>query len=238
MSCSSNKRLSTGRRIGSVSVYGAKTRALQRKIAFEYFGLTFKTIMMYKYLGSRASEDTPDIDDVQTTVFYEVPDRAYACNPIEMAIGMEPLQETKMDFSRFGLIDPTSDETRFRMHVDDYQYMGRPPIVGDVFEVPFYSTCEAKSLWEITDVDRRVEAEKFFSVISAVPFTASRKTREIDSINNEPVLDGFMDQMDGELSEQVPDKVVGFDADPITPADVDYRDDQQASFLDDPNKTF
>jgi hypothetical protein len=237
MTCSSGKRLSTGRKVGVVSVYGSKTRALQRRISFEQFGLTFKTIQLFKYLGSREN-DIPSDDDLQSPIFFEVPDRAYACNPIEVPVGMEPIQESKMDFSRFGLIDPTQDEATFRMHVDDFQFIGRAPIVGDVFEVPFYSTCDAKALWEITDVDRRVEAEKFYCVISATPFTASRKTREIESINNEDILDEFMSEIDTEVSEDVPAATVGFDNDPVTPEDVDYRNKDQASFLDDPTKTF
>lgn len=237
MVCVNSKRLSTGRRVGKVSLYGNKTRKLQRRISFEQFGLTQKQILIYKYLGSRASDD-PDITDIQSMTFFEVPDRAYACTPIEVPVGMEQFQEVKMDFSRFGLIDPTQDENRFRMHVDDYEYIGRPPIVGDVFEVPFFSSCGEMSLWEITDVDRRLEAEKFFSVISAVPFTASRKTREIDSTNNEEILDGIMDDIDDEMSEQIPAKTVGFDNEPITPEDVDYRGEDIRDFLDNPNKTF
>ena len=117
------------RRVGKIGVYGSKTRTLQRRISFEAFGLTFKTAFVYRYLGSRANA-APDIDDIQTKVFFEVPDRAYSDVPIEIPVGMEPLPETKTDFSRFGLINPLQDETRFRFHIDDFQPLTRELIVG------------------------------------------------------------------------------------------------------------
>lgn len=239
MSCSRGGRvLPGGRQLGRIGVYGEKTRAFQRRIAFEIFGLSNKTAMVYRYLGSRASVE-PHINDIQNKILFEIPDRAYDCNPVEIVVGMEPMQEAKADFSRWGLIDPTADETRFRIHSDDFAALGRKIIVGDVFEIPFYSTECDKSFWEVTDVDLRSEKERFFAIISATPLTDSRATREIrdDVSTEEPfkiAVDGFMEEM----SNQVPAEVITFDEGPIEPEEVDYRDSTQASFLDDPTKTF
>lgn len=234
----SGRVISGGRKLGKIGVYGEKTRELQRRMSFEQFGLTFKTAMFYKYLGSRASE-TPHINDIQNSIWFETPDRAYDCNPIEIAIGMEPLQEVKTDYSRWGVIDPTMDETRVRVHIDDMKALGRTIIVGDVFEVPFYSSECDKSFWKVTDVDRRHEAEKFFVILSVSPMEDSRKTREItDDVSNADILEIAVDGLLEQVSDQVPAEVITFDEEPVQPEVVDYRSDLQSSFLDDPNKTF
>lgn len=221
------------RRVGKIGVYGSKTRALQRRLTFEAFGLTFKSAFVYRYLGSRVNA-SPDIDDIQTKVFFEVPDRAYSDVPIEIPIGMEPLPETKTDFSRFGLINPLQDETRFRIHVDDFQPLDREMIVGDVFEIPFFEKY-GESYWEVTDVDFRSEAEKFIVVVHATPLSKSRATREIPvDRSNQFVMDDLMPQCDISAEDQVPNKELFLD-DPVI-ADVDYRNTLQASFLDDITK--
>jgi hypothetical protein len=221
------------RRVGKIGVYGSKTRALQRRLTFEAFGLTFKSAFVYRYLGSRVNA-SPDIDDIQTKVFFEVPDRAYSDVPIEIPIGMEPLPETKTDFSRFGLINPLQDETRFRIHVDDFQPLEREMIVGDVFEIPFFEKY-GESYWEVTDVDFRSEAEKFIVVVHATPLSKSRATREIPvDRSNQFVMDDLMPQCDISAEDQVPNKELFLD-DPVI-ADVDYRNTLQASFLDDITK--
>lgn len=234
----SNHRLgSRNRKIGRIGVYGEKTRALQRRVSFEAFGLSAKTANVFKYLGSRAS-DTPDINDVETKVFYEVPDRAYAFSSIPLPVGMEPIQETKTDFSRFGLIDPLQDETLFRFHIDDFQALGRELIIGDVFELPFFEKDGKKNFWEITDVDLRSETEKYIAIVHASPLGENRKTREIQSNRGHmDIIDGLMSEMEDQLGDQVPTQDIGFDED-YQKTDVDYRNEEQRSFLDDPTKQF
>lgn len=223
------------RRVGKIGVYGTKTRKLQRRISFEAYGLTFKVANVYKYLGSRANV-TPNINDIQSKVFFEIPDRAYAIEPLPIPVGMEPLQEMKTDFSRFGLISPLQDETRFRFHIDDFDPLGREMIIGDVFELPFYKK-NGDAFWEVTDVDLRSEAEKFIAIVTATPLSASRATREIPvNRDNGDLMDVIGTGMQTEFSEQVPAE--GIYAEPPAKEDVDYRNPSQASFLDDPNKQF
>lgn len=223
------------RRTGKIGVYGPLTRSLQRRLSFEAYGLTFKVANVYRYLGSRDSS-TPDINDIQTKVFFEVPDRAYDDVAIPVPIGMEPLMETKTDFSRFGLINPLQDETRFRMHIDDFAPLGREMIIGDVFEMPFFQK-DGQAYWEVTDVDLRSEAEKFIAIINATPLSSSRATREIVvDRDNGSFLDEMTLSQDEEFSNQV--SAEGVFREPPPPEDVDYRDPDQADFLDDPTKHF
>lgn len=223
------------RRVGKIGVYGTKTRKLQRTISFEAYGLTFKVANVYKYLGSRANV-TPNINDIQSKVFFEIPDRAYDVEPIPIPVGMEPLQEMKTDFSRFGLISPLQDETRFRFHIDDFKPLAREMIIGDVFELPFYAK-NGDAFWEVTDVDLRSEAEKFIAIITATPLSASRATREIPvNRDNGDLMDIIGEGMHDALSDQVPAE--GIYAEPPAKEDVDYRNTAQASFLDDPTKQF
>lgn len=223
-----------GLRIG---VYGPKTRALQRSLSFEVFGLTFKVANVYRYLGDR-SNMSPDIDDVHSVVFNEVPDRAYDVNPVEIPIGMERLSEGKMDFSRFGVLMPMQEENLFRVHIDDFDALGRELITGDVFEMPFYAKDGKKSYWEITDVDLKLEAEKFIAIVYAAPLGTSRVTREIpvDNSNDDLLMDIMLDN-DDELANSVKSEEPQF-ADIPTPEAVDYRFPDHASFLDDPDKEF
>lgn len=223
---------------GKIGVYGAKTRALQKRLSAEMFGLTFKDANVYMYLGSRAN-DNPDINDIQTKVFYEVPDRAYSVDPVNISISMEGFNESNMDFSRFGIINPLGDEQTFRVHVDEFTgCLGRPLIVGDVLEVPFFARECEKAFWEITDVDDKSEFEKFYVVITASVLGDSRKTREIpiDGAGNDSIMDSVMDEADQEYTDQVPYE--GFDELDPDATPVDYRRDKQKSFLDDPEMIF
>jgi hypothetical protein len=146
------------------------------------------------------------------------------------------LMETKTDFSRFGLINPLQDETRFRFHIDDFEPLGREMIIGDVFELPFF-TKSGDAYWEVVDVDLRSEAEKFIAIVNATPLSISRATREIPvNRDNNDLMDTIMDGLDDELSEQVPAEGI-YDTPPPT-EDVDYRNTTQVSFLDDPTKQF
>jgi len=227
-------------RLGKIGVYSSKTRGLQRKLSYEVFGLTWKTADVYLYQGDR-SNASPDIDDIHTTVFNEVPDRAYSLFPINIPVGMEPLPEQKTDFSRFGIVDLMQDETMFRVHIDDFETLGRELITGDVFSMEFFSKPGETSFWEINDVDKASEYEKFIAIIHASPLGDKRTTREIPIDNsNEGILDGVIDQAESEATEQVPDTEVTFDEtnNPVPEGEVDYRNKTQSSFLDDPTKEF
>lgn len=227
-------------RKGKIGVYGPKTRALQRKLSGEIFGLTFKTANVYLYLGSRKSFD-PKTSDIQSTILFETADRAYQANPIEISIGMDAPMEAAMDFSRFGIINPISDEWTFRVHMDEFECLGRWIEVGDVFEIPFYERDCKKAFWEVTDVDDKVSYEKFYVVIKASIVNDSRTTREIPlERTNSEFLDEVMLDMDEEFEADV-DREGLDNNDPleIPPDDpVDYRNQKQASFLDDPEKIF
>lgn len=224
------------RRVGKIGVYGTKTRDLQRRISYEAFGLTMKSAQVYLYLGD-ATNPSPSIDDIQFTTFNEVADRAYAESPIEIPVGMDRFMEAAMDFSRFGIINPMGDEHTFRFHVDDFIPLGRRLIVGDVFELPFYSTDEMDSYWEVTDVDDKLEAEKFITIVKASPLSHSRKTRDIqvDGHNDDP----FSDLMTG-FDEQQGTIVLQNEPTTDEPVEevVDPRSEPQKSFLDDPNNVF
>ena len=225
------------RRVGKIGVYGPKTRDLQRRLTYEAFGLTMKSAKVFLYLGD-ATRDNPDITDVQFTAFAEVADRAYAEASIEIPVGMDRFMEEAMDFSRFGIINPMGDEHNFRFHVDDFIPLGRHIIVGDVFELPFYSTDEKASYWEVTDVDDKLEAEKFITIVKATPLSKNRKTRdiEVDGDNADPFII-MMDQAETEQSQDVPVGIPTFEEAPEE-EEVDNRNDGQSSFLDDLNKTF
>lgn len=225
------------RRRGKIGVYGPKTRRLQRRLSFEAFGLTFKDANVYMYLGSRSSVN-PHINDIQTKVFYETPDRAYDVNPKAIPIGVDPLPEAKTDFSRFGLIDPLSDEQMFRMHIDDFAILGRELIIGDVFELPFFSKNNKLAFWEVTDVDLNSEYEKFIAIIHATPLSSARTTREIPiEQSNDDLMDDIMAGAEEQYSDQVPVDRDVFDETPEKEP-VDYRNPLQSSFLDDITKEF
>lgn len=221
--------------VGKIGVYGPKTRCLQRKLSYEAFGLTFKIANVYLYLGSRANV-TPDINDIQSKAFFEVPDRAYATTPIQIPIGMDAIPETKTDFSRFGIINPLQDETLFRVHIDDFAPLGREMVVGDVFEVAFHNK-NGTALWEVSDVDFRSEIERFVVIIHASPLNSARTTREIPTNrDNDDLMDSILDQIEDAASVEVPAKGI-FEEVPAV-QEVDYRDETQAGFLDDINKEF
>lgn len=220
---------------GKIGVYGPKTRTLQRRLTAETFGLTHKTANVHLYLGSRANV-TPHIRDIQNKILFEVPDRAYDPTPIEITIGMEPFVEAAMDFSRFGVISPLSDEQTFRVHLDEFATLGRTIMVHDVFELPFFERDGQKVYWQINDVDDKMRYEKYYVVIKASIVNDSRATREVPiGQSNSDFLDDMMPGQDAAFDEQVSQE--GFE-DPLNAEEVDYRDEEQASFLDDPNNVF
>lgn len=225
------------RRIG---VYGDKTRRLQSRLTAELFSLTFKTANIFKYLGSRDSVD-PDINDIQNQILFETPDRAYDVEPFSIMIGMEPMGETGLDFSRFGIINPIGDEETFRVHVDEFECLGRTIIVGDVLEIPFFMRDCKPVFWEVTDVDDKPSYENFYYTIKATIISDSRLTREIPiERSNEDIMNGVIDGLDLAFDQQI--SQVGLDPEPIEDGGdkppVDYRNKQQASFLDDPSYIF
>lgn len=223
------------RRVGKIGVYGQKTRLLQRRLSYEAFGLTFKVAVVWRYIGSSASID-PSLNDVQTKIFWEVPDRAYHEEAVQIPIGMDALPEVKSDFSRFGYIDPLQNENLFRVHIDDFTPLGRYMVVGDVFELPFFEKNGKKVFWEVTDVDLKSEYEKFIAIIHASPLDDSRKTNAIAiDQSNDSLLTDLMAGADDEYSEQVPTKELSVEPQEADES-FDHRSDLITSFLDDPTK--
>lgn len=228
-------RVKTKNRVG---VYGTKTRKMQSDLTYQTFQMTFKTANIYRYLGSRANE-TPHINDIQNTTFFEVADRAYDTTPVPIHIGMEPFGEGKMDFSQFGIINPLAEEIRIRVHEKDFYCLGREIIVGDAVEIPFLMEDCKKTIFEVSDVDDDPSFEKFYFVVTLKPMNDSRKTREVDlEMSNEDIFTDMMNQSDKQYEKEVPFE--GLDESTINDAwerptePVDYRRKQQKSFLDDP----
>lgn len=233
------------RKLGKIGVYGSKTRKMQRRLSFEAFGLTFKIAEVYRYLGSRAN-DEPNINDIQNKVFYEVPDRAYDPVPVEIPIGVEPIMEGKMDFSRYGILSPLSNENMFRVHIDDFIQIGRPLIIGDVFEIDFFNNTDdpfptdknERRFWEITDVDLKTSYEKYIAIIYATPLSKNRTTREIGvDFDHSNLMDSVMDAAREDYSDVVKNPDPEYVENPPKET-VDLRDEQHKSFLDDPNARF
>lgn len=226
-------------RMGKIGFYSEKTRAFQRKLSFEAYGLSMKEAHFYLYMGDKNSA-VPDINTFENKTFFEVPDRLYSPTPIAVPVGMEPYSDSKMDFSRFGLISPMTDEVRFTIHIDDFDTLGRELVVGDVFEMPFFSKDTKKAFYEVTDVDFKTEKEKFIAVFHANTLEASRSTRDIQfNRDNFDFMDDMMAEVDTAQSDEVPsyDTSYDYEQEPL-PSEVDPRDDLQSSFLDDPNKEF
>lgn len=228
-------------RMGKIGVYSQKTRKLQRSLSFEAYGLSHKEALFYLYLGDRDS-DNPDINKFENKTFFEVPDRVYASEPIGVPVGMEQYSDYKTDFSRFGLINPMTDEVRFTMHIDDFDTLGRQIVIGDVFEMPFFEnerTDDKKAFYEVTDVDMKVAAEKFICVFHAVTLDATRSTIDIPFNNdNFNLIEDVMSEADVHIGGIVITDEPEFDyeEEPVKKDDVDYRRKNQSSFLDDPFK--
>jgi hypothetical protein len=228
-----------------VGVYGNKTRSLQSRLAYEKVSLTWKTAFVWLYLGSRENA-TPTTSDVQVTAFMEVPDRAYASTPVEINIWNEENPEQSVDLSQFGIMNPIGDEKLFRVHVNSYDQLGRVIRTGDVIEMPFFSLGGKRAFWEIIDVDREQEYEKYYSILKAIPLDNKREANEIPiNRDNGGILGAYTDQVDTEGDDAVPYN--GVDTDDVTVDDpntdmtdeFDPRDeDTKKSFLDDPTKTF
>lgn len=224
------------RRLGCIGVYGAKTRALQRCLSYEAFGLTFKLAKVFRYLGDKNNTTDQNINNIGSYTFMEVPDRAYDTTTVQVPIAVERRADQKADYSRYGFIDPIANETILKMHIDDFEPLGRNLIIGDVLEIPFFKTNDGNnSFWSVDDVNIDDE-ETFLATIYVSPLGEDRRTNEIpiDS-GTDSILDDISDGMEREQSEIVPSTDETYDGNP--PEDeVDYRDQDQRSFLDNPNQ--
>jgi hypothetical protein len=223
--------------MGKIGVYSEKTRKLQRRLTYEAYGLTFKEAKFYLYLGDKES-DVIDINDFSNKVLFEVADRTYSTTGISVPVGMEQYSDSKQDFSRFGLINPLTDEVRFSIHIDDFETLGRPLVVGDVFEMPFFEKDGKKAFYEVTDVDFKLEKEKFICVFHASTLESSRKSRDIDlNRDNFNFMEDLSEGMDENFSEIIntDETETDFEKESVT-KNVDYRNKLQSSFLDDPLK--
>jgi len=222
-----------------IGVYGSKTRKMQRSLTREAFALTFKCANVYRYLGSDESA-TPSIDDIQTTTFFEVPDRVYDQNTVEINIYFEAMNESQMDFSRFGMISPLGNEQTIRVHLDDMKCLGRWLVVGDVIEIPFFERDGKKAFWEVTDVDDKPSYEKFYVTVSIATLGDKRETKDIPFERSTIEIDqALMGQQDADWEAEVPYEGIDTPAQPEPdPKPVSNRRPKQGSFLDDPTKTF
>lgn len=226
-----------------IGVYGPKTRELQKKLSYERTQLSWKEAYMYLYQGSRENTE-PNETDIQVTTFMETPDRAYDMDPKKVYLHVEQMSEQPVDLSRLGIMDPLSNEQTFKIHVNDYECLGRRPRSGDILEIPFYEEDCKKAYWVITDVDPTMEFEKFYSTLQAKPADDARETREIPlDQSNEDIFADITDQQDQEHEDQVPHEDVDtsdyeVENDTDTSEPFDPRKDNQGSFLDDPDKMF
>lgn len=236
----------SGLKIATVGVYGPKQRALQKRLAFERVSLTHKTVVVWRYLGSRTNI-TPSLEDIPDPIFLEVADRAYDTdNPVEINAFYEFLPESQFDLSRFGIINPLGNTQQFRFHTNSFDTdgLGRYLVEGDILEVPFLAegdTDEKSSYWEVTDVDVKSEFENFFVVVTTTPMNRSQETSEIPGNNtNDDLLEQLQQDMEDVQTAQVANH--GFDDtayDEITENPTkpyDPRPDIAEDFLDNPTK--
>lgn len=227
-------------KLAKIGQYGPKTRALQRRLSYEKVSQTHKFADVWMYLGSRVNDD-PSISDIQSTTFMEVPDRAYAAVPVRINIDFDPFPEQQTDLSQFGIVDPTGDDQKIRVHINSYEDLGRPIVEGDVMMVDFFNTEDVDAYWEVKDVDRKHEFEKYYAIITLDQLADSRATREIDMNGSNAGILGEIDNWQQiEQEEVVPfDGLDGRDIDngepggDDEPEPYDGRNKTQRSFLDD-----
>lgn len=228
-----------------VGVYEDKTRSLQNRLSYERVSQTWKTAFVWLYLGSRENA-IPATSDIQVTAFMEVPDRAYSAEPVEINIWNEENPEQSVDLSQFGIMNPIGDEKLFRVHINSYDQLGRPIRTGDVLEMPFFSRDGKRAYWEINDVDREQEYEKYYAIVKAIPLDKKRESNEIPiNRDNGGILGNYVDQVDLEADEQVSFNDVDTSGvtvdDPTTDTTEDFdprTGETKRSFLDDETKTF
>jgi hypothetical protein len=226
----------------TIGVYGTKTRALQRRLSYEAFGLSAKNAFFYLYLGDKATIDT-DRTKFDDKVLFEIRDRVYSQNPVRIPIGVEPASSMPMDFSRFGLINPLTSESTYRIHIDDTKTIGRYPVVGDVFEIDFYNNgeCNRKALWEITDVDKNeLTLESYVITITATPVNDSRSMQDLHiGRSNDDIFSDIMIEADDHYNEYVDTTEIEFDHSKVpVGTNISYINSLPESFLEDPFATF
>ena len=225
-----------------IGMYSERTREMQKKLSFERITLTWKTAWVWKYVGN-IHEDNPDYRDIQNIVFLETQDRAYEKHPVEIPIHYEPLPEEAMDLSQFGVISPMSNQLTFRVHVGSFEddALGRYLIEGDVLEVPFLEQDGANAYFEVNDVDKKSEFEKFYVIVRADVMKDKRETAGIPDKNSTDYSE-IMDDLDQRQKDQVDES--GLDTSEYSNADApaqeeyDPRNKNQKSFLDDPDAEF
>jgi hypothetical protein len=224
-----------------IGVYGTKDRLLQARLSYERTSLTWKTVKVYKYLGS-AINVTPALDDIQDPIFMENPDRAYNVTPIEINASFEPLQDEQMDLSRFGIINPLGNNQRFAFHSYSFAVdgLGRYIMVGDIIEVPFWYQEGRKSYWQVEDIDRKMEFESFMITVTASPMNDTQETTEIPNIpsNSDIMATLKIDMNDEQIANFTEDGYdtteVVLDNEPVTRDPYDPRPDATEDFLDNP----
>lgn len=226
-------------RMGKIGLYGSKTRNLQRRLSYEALGLTFKEARFFLFQGDKDAQ-TLSPTQFKDKVFYEVVNRSYALDYVAIPVAFDPHMNMKADFTRFGLINPMTSEVEFTIHLDDCDLMGRTPVIGDVFELPFFETSAGRSIWEVVDSDDKRVYETFTITLTAAPITKSRATRDIEiNRDNESVFSTLMDEADVDYEGYVPTTDVSEDQTTPSPStDVNYIQGTQFDFLNDPNKTF
>lgn len=222
-----------------VGVYGPKTRLLQARLSYERTAHTMKAFLIHKYEGARTNA-SPTLDDVQDSVLMEVRDRAYNPIPVQINGWYEEIQEQTMDLTQYGIVSPLSQTYRFRFHSWSFRPdgLGRHLVVGDVIEVPFLEIDGKKALFEVNDVDRKLEPEKFVVTAVTTPMRARQETAEIDGYNEQSLFDNISNGFDDEVSDVQETGVELGDIDVVDDLSHGAYDPRPApgrDFLDDPN---
>jgi len=206
----------------NIGVYESKTRALQRRLSFESVSLSWKTVNVYKYLGS-AVNGSPTIYDIQDKVFLENPDRSYDQSPVEINAWYEMLPESQFDLSKFGIINPIGNTQQFKFHINSFagDGLGRYIVVGDILEVPFLLQDKNKAFFEVTDIDRKTEFENFFVIVTTTPISDTQETDEITDMNSNSDL---MDELGIDIGTEQDGVFADEGLDPYRDTDTDYAD--------------
>lgn len=132
--------------------------------------------------------DLTSIEDVQDKIWNENRDRDYATESILVKGTYDPANETA-DISRFGLELP-SQIYEFKMGFSaTIAALGRPPVVGDIFEIPSEIQFDAnlqpiRKYMEVIDVgwDSEGYTPGWFTTllrVSAAPLMATQETADI-----------------------------------------------------------
>ena len=219
-------------------VFGTKTRLLQRSISFERTTLSGRTVRIYKYLGD-ATNDYPSLTDRGDPILMEITDRAYDSNYIEVNVHYDPIEESVVDMTQFGVLNPLGDTHRFYFHSESFESdgMGRYPVVGDVIEM---ANDEMTVYFEITDVDRKKETDIYTIVCHGKLITDGQ---EVQQIPNKESNESFMEDIRQSLKTEVESV---FDQEGLDTSDIqlddetpqtpyDSRPDHTQDFLDNPD---